>query len=461
MDHDLGTAISAPHTREPVDEHIDQSPHSRARGTALVPRARLRRAGIALAATTALIASGTAVLTPATAAGVRLTDNPVGSAHYASVQWMAEQGITVGDTQGRFNKSARVTRGQTAAFLQRMVDAEHVVSSVSPFKDVAVGGSFYGPITWMATQGISKGYADGTFRTAQPITRGEMAALLYQAAAPDFTAPAASPFKDLKPGGAYYTAITWLESEDITHGRADGTFGTNTHITRAQMAAFLHALDPLLDPEPLQPEIPVEPERPQPTPTPSPTPTPTPTVTETPRPSWDTAPTVKSAAASSQTSYEERIDAYLDYYGCPDIEFEVVENFDQYGYGPTVGGLAWRAGGRPSWIQIRAGMSANNLHSITAHECMHARQHEATGYVLSRMEPMLDAWYDPAWTNRFGENINVIEQSAECALQTMAGFTSSNSGYHVSCDDRGLRAGRAIANGVNPNVVYAAAPAAP
>ena len=38
----------------------------------------------------------------------------------------------------------------------------------------------YEAITWLAAEGITTGYRDGSFRPTQPVTRGEVAAFLYR-----------------------------------------------------------------------------------------------------------------------------------------------------------------------------------------------------------------------------------------------------------------------------------------
>lgn len=41
------------------------------------------------------------------------------SATYEQITWLAAQGISIGDARGNFNGYDPVTRGETAAFLQR------------------------------------------------------------------------------------------------------------------------------------------------------------------------------------------------------------------------------------------------------------------------------------------------------------------------------------------------------
>ncbi len=109
------------------------------------------------------------------------------------------------------------------------------------FPDVKAGDPFYSEITWLAEQGITTGFSDGTFRPAASIERQAMAAFLYRfAGEPEFTAPAVSPFKDVRTTDPFYKEITWLADAGVTKGFGDGTYRSIAPIERQAMAAFLY-----------------------------------------------------------------------------------------------------------------------------------------------------------------------------------------------------------------------------
>jgi hypothetical protein len=109
-----------------------------------------------------------------------------------------------------------------------------------PFVDVAPGDPFHHEISWMAEAGITHGWADGTFRPMAPTTRGMMAAFIYRmAGSPEHTPPEASPFVDVDPSHDFYQEISWLADEGITHGWSDGTFRPAEPVNREAAAAFL------------------------------------------------------------------------------------------------------------------------------------------------------------------------------------------------------------------------------
>jgi hypothetical protein len=120
-----------------------------------------------------------------------------------------------------------------------------ITVQATPFADVPDGQIFYVPIAWLAEQGITNGYGDGTFRPIAPMTREALAAFLYRLAGrPAWTPPTVSPFADVPTTHLFYAEITWLASRGITRGAVlpDGRLGfqpTDT-VTRAAMAAFLY-----------------------------------------------------------------------------------------------------------------------------------------------------------------------------------------------------------------------------
>ena len=49
------------------------------------------------------------------------------------------------------------------------------------FSDVPTDHQYYDAVEWAATNGITVGYPDGTYRPDDPVSRGEMAVFLQRA----------------------------------------------------------------------------------------------------------------------------------------------------------------------------------------------------------------------------------------------------------------------------------------
>ncbi len=102
-----------------------------------------------------------------------------GSVHEADIDIIAEHGITIGYPDGRFGPLDPVTRGQMASFLSRALD-DLAPATKDWFPDDS--GSVHEPdIDIIAENGITIGYTDGTFRPNALISRAEMATMLVRA----------------------------------------------------------------------------------------------------------------------------------------------------------------------------------------------------------------------------------------------------------------------------------------
>ena len=137
---------------------------------------------------------------------------------------------------GEYRVASRNGEVRTSAF---------TVVRVTPqaFTDIPWDHPAATPITWMNEQGISKGYSDGTFRPNLPTLRGHMAIFLYRLAGePAFTPPQNSPFSDVPTSHPAYEAITWLAAEGVSKGYSDGTFRPNAPTQRGHMAVFLYRM---------------------------------------------------------------------------------------------------------------------------------------------------------------------------------------------------------------------------
>lgn len=118
------------------------------------------------------------------------------------------------------------------------------VTRPTSFADVPSSYPFSTEITWLASAGISTGWATPQGRNFQPqtpIARDAMAAFLYRfAGSPAYTPPTTSPFSDVPTSYPFYTQIAWLAATGITTGYGDGTFQPGSAVNRDAMAAFLY-----------------------------------------------------------------------------------------------------------------------------------------------------------------------------------------------------------------------------
>jgi hypothetical protein len=161
---------------------------------------------------------------------------------FDEIEWMRAVGFTSGFPDGTFRPLDDVTRQAMAAFLFRASGSPSGPFSGPTFTDVQAGQAFAQEIAWMTSTGTARGYPDGTFRPLEPVTRQAMAAFLYRlAGAPPGPFPNPG-FTDVAPTHPFATEIWWMANEGITTGFGDGSFGAARDVSRQAMAAFLERI---------------------------------------------------------------------------------------------------------------------------------------------------------------------------------------------------------------------------
>lgn len=176
------------------------------------------------------------------AGATEFNDVPTDAQFYLEISWLSDQRITTGYSDGGFHPKESVSREAFAAFLYRLA-AKPAVSlpHSSPFSDVKRTDQFYKEIVWLSKEGITTGWADGTFRPKDKITREAIAAFLYRyAGSPYFKVPRTSAFTDMTPRSKFFKEVLWLLKQGITTGYADKTFRPKTNVSREATAAFFY-----------------------------------------------------------------------------------------------------------------------------------------------------------------------------------------------------------------------------
>jgi len=107
------------------------------------------------------------------------------------------------------------------------------------FTDVKESDWFYEAVKFAVENGLFKGTTETTFSPSQPMTRAMLVTVLHRLEGSP-AATGANNFTDVKNGEWYTNAVIWANANDIVSGYGNGLFGTNDPITREQMAAILY-----------------------------------------------------------------------------------------------------------------------------------------------------------------------------------------------------------------------------
>ena len=181
---------------------------------------------------------------PAAPVGLPFADVSGSDWFYNDVRYVYEKGIMDGTGADRFSPNAPLTRAMIVTILYRM-DGSPAMSGASDFKDVDSNKWFAKAVAWAAANGIVNGYGSGLFGPNDPVTREQLAAILYRYAVyGGMTAVTLEEnlgsFADTAQLSAYaIQAMNWAVGQGLINGSGSNLV-PKAQATRAQVAAIIH-----------------------------------------------------------------------------------------------------------------------------------------------------------------------------------------------------------------------------
>ncbi len=171
----------------------------------------------------------------------------VPTAWYAEhIDYIYDNQLMNGTSASAFSPNNPVSRAQLVTVLYRMMD-EPEVSGELPFSDVDAGLWYSNAIDWAAENEIVTGYPDGTFRPNQPVSREQLATILYRYIKSTDAEMAEGADLSSYPDAASISgyakeAVSWAVAEGLISGVATGgqtLLLPQNSATRAQFATIL------------------------------------------------------------------------------------------------------------------------------------------------------------------------------------------------------------------------------
>lgn len=107
-----------------------------------------------------------------------------------------------------------------------------------PFTDVKTTDWFYDAVSFTYNMGIMDGVETNKFSPSTTITRGMVVTMLWRMAGEPYAS--GTYFDDVSYGRYYTTAVAWSARNNIIEGSGANTFGVNDPITREQLAVILY-----------------------------------------------------------------------------------------------------------------------------------------------------------------------------------------------------------------------------
>ena len=159
--------------------------------------------------------------------------------YHDGVHYCVEHGLMVGTSADTFEPNITTTRGMIATILWRL-EGSPMVDTAMNYTDVPSGSWYEEAIRWADSTGVVLGYGDGTFGPDDPITREQMAAMLWRYAGKPQAESSLADFTDGSETSQWAeSAMVWAVEQGLIEGMGNAQLNPQGQATRAQAATIL------------------------------------------------------------------------------------------------------------------------------------------------------------------------------------------------------------------------------
>lgn len=166
-----------------------------------------------------------------------------GKWYYDGVNDLLRRGLMKGVGNDSFDPDGTVTRAQLVTILYRMEGAPDMTGHKLPFADVPASRWYTDAVTWAAENGVVNGVGGGSFDPEGPVTREQIATILFRYTHAQEAADTLNTFPDGGTVSAFARpAMRWAVASGLIGGtKLDGTVYLDplSGATRAQIAVML------------------------------------------------------------------------------------------------------------------------------------------------------------------------------------------------------------------------------
>ena len=170
-------------------------------------------------------------------------DVNTGAWYYDAVKYAVENGLMSGTGTYTFEPNTTLSRGMIAQMLYAL-EGKPSISSANNFTDVSSSDWYDKAASWAQSKGIITGYEDGRFGPNDPLTREQLALILYNYAKSEGYGTSAkadlSKFTDGTSTSPWaQQAMSWAVGEGLLSGRGVNMLYPTGTATRAEVATIL------------------------------------------------------------------------------------------------------------------------------------------------------------------------------------------------------------------------------
>ncbi len=138
-----------------------------------------------------------------------------------------------------FGPNDDTSRAMLAMILWR-IEEKPVVNYAMQYEDVSQGTWYAEAVRWATSEKVVTGYGNGCFGPDDPITREQLAVMLWRYAGSPASSYGLDSFSDAAQiSGWALEAMRWANENGIVNGYGDGTLNPAGNATRAEAAQML------------------------------------------------------------------------------------------------------------------------------------------------------------------------------------------------------------------------------
>lgn len=157
-----------------------------------------------------------------------------------AVDFMNEYGLIQGADKSTFNWRGSMTRGDLILILYRSAGSPAVSDTSIPFTDVSETDYAYDAIVWAWKNGVAGGVSETEFCMKQPVTREQLASILYRLSGKPAASASLRSYTDVADVSAYAVdAMRWAVGCGYLKGNG-AKLNPQTGANRAEVAVLLH-----------------------------------------------------------------------------------------------------------------------------------------------------------------------------------------------------------------------------
>ena len=176
------------------------------------------------------------------------TDCNTSAWYHQFVDYAVGMGLYAGTSATTFEPTTSMTRGMLVTVMANMSGEDmNAYKGASRFSDVKSGTYYEGPVEWAATHNVATGIGGGLFAPDNPVTREQIAVILYQYETlylnHEIPTPGDTAYRNFTDTGAAsswaVTALKWATENGIMNGSSSTTLNPTGNASRAEVATML------------------------------------------------------------------------------------------------------------------------------------------------------------------------------------------------------------------------------